>query len=160
MLFILHCHFHLDSIQIKKKSEILLENILARLYVYTLQLSFAKLWRNTRRKFRLFHSTDGFTTILQENGRFTPRSSTIISNYPFKKNRSSVLNGTMDRNEIVINKEIVSQKLPNGRWVTKTTNYMTSSSGFSSSSSSSGSEINSTVFNGRHNNTRDYSSTI
>ena len=94
------------------RTERLLENIMERMYHQYVRLGFFQWWRKTKKRFRIFHSTDGISKILVQNDRFTPRSSIVITNYP------NADRGMVERNEIVNNNgESLAKRLSSGRWV-------------------------------------------
>jgi len=96
----------------KKRISVLIKEMNHRLYYHYVELGFRRWWRKTRRRFRIFHSTDGLTRILQENGDFTPEHSVIISNYPLGLNREEGRDEILDRNG-----EQMTRRLWNGSWV-------------------------------------------
>ena len=101
-----------SSVWSRLRTEKLLEKIVNRMYNQFVSLGFFRWWRNTRKKFRIFLSTDGITRILQQNERFTPRSSVVLTNYP------NADRGMVERNEIVDKKgESLTRRLPNGQWI-------------------------------------------
>ena len=94
------------------RTERLLENIMERMYHQYVRLGFFQWWRKTRKRFRIFHSTDGISKILVQNNKFTPRSSLVITNYP------NADRGMVERNEIVNNNgETLAKRLSSGRWI-------------------------------------------
>ena len=108
-------YFVLKQVSLHRRMRQLLEDIQDKLYTNYMKLFFLKWWRNTRRRFRIFTSTDGITRILQENERFTPRSSVVISNWP---NADRKYENGIGRTIIVDkNGENIARMLPNGRWI-------------------------------------------
>jgi hypothetical protein len=94
------------------RTERLLENIMERMYHQYVRLGFFQWWRKTKKRFRIFQSTDGISKILVQNDRFTPRSSIVITNYP------NADRGMVERNEIVNNNgESLAKRLSSGRWI-------------------------------------------
>ena len=107
-----------DRIVQKKRMRILLIELEKKMYTHYIHIGFWKWWRLTRRRFRIFHSSDGITRILQENERFTPRSSVVMSNWPDGLNRGDY---RVEKRTVILDKVggdlELSRLLPNGQWI-------------------------------------------